>query len=138
MSEYTRVVEGKIGKDKYLTRLSVAKHQLQSDEPEHHQGKDLGPGPSELLLAALGSCTLITIRMYADRKEWDLQAAEVELEISEKETEKDGVHTKIERKLKLSGNLDEAQENRLLQIAGACPVAKILTGEVSINSELKA
>ncbi len=124
-----------LGEQKYTAQASARQHTLVADEPIKGGGSDLGFAPYELLLASLGSCTAITVRMYADRKQWDLQHIDVQLNM-EQETTVHGKHTVFIRQLKLTGNLDDKQRQRLLQIAKACPVAKILGGKIEINSQL--
>lgn len=105
-----------------------------ADEPLELGGKDLGFSPNELLISALAACTNATLRMYADRKKWDLQ--EVRLEVALDRDEKAN-KTVISRKLELLGNLDEKQRERLLAIAQACPVHKMLTNPIEINTEME-
>lgn len=125
----------KIGEVKYRTHITMRDHSIVADEPHDLGGNDDGPEASELLLASLGTCTAITLRMYADRKEWPLEAVDVKLNMN-KETEAGKLTTNIERKIMLKGNLDEDQRKRLLQIANKCPVHKILTSTIEINSEV--
>lgn len=105
-----------------------------ADEPLDLGGGDLGFSPNELLISALAACTNATLRMYADRKKWDLQ--EVKLEIDLDRDEKAN-KTVINRKLELFGNLDEKQRERLLAVANACPVHKILSNPIEINTEME-
>lgn len=104
-----------------------------SDEPFEMGGKDLGFSPTELLASSLAACTSATLRMYADQKGWDLQ--EVKLEIDLDRDEKAN-KTVINRKMQLFGNLDEKQRERLFKVANACPVHKILTNPIEINTEV--
>jgi putative redox protein len=104
-----------------------------SDEPLEMGGKDLGFSPTELLASSLAACTSATLRMYADQKGWDLQ--EVKLEIDLNRDEKAN-KTVINRKMQLFGNLDEKQRERLFKVANACPVHKILTNPIEINTEI--
>ncbi|KFN50448.1 OsmC family protein [Arenimonas composti] len=116
----------------YATQLVVGDHHLVADEPAELGGADTGPAPDELVLAALGACTSITLRMYAERKQWPLEQVEVALDFVERERGR----TLIERRITLGGALDEAQRARLLQIAEACPVHRILTGEVAVRTDI--
>jgi len=127
-------ITSSIKKEAYLTKiLSPSGNVLLSDEPASNGGKDLGLSPSELLASALAACTSATLRMYADRKGWDLQEVKIDLELKfSKETGK----TEIERKIALIGNLDEAQTERLLYVANACPVHKILSNPIEISTTL--
>lgn len=124
-----------LGKEKYTAVAYARQHTLLADEPYSDGGSDMGFAPYELLLASLGSCTAITMRMYAERKQWDLQHVDVQLNM-EQETTAEGKHTVFLREVKLTGNLSDEQRQRLLQIAKACPVAKVLGGKIDIVSRL--
>jgi putative redox protein len=126
------VVTAIIGREGYRTELITNGHHLIADEPEEVGGKNLGPGPGDFLLVSLASCTAITVRMYADRKQWPLE--KVRIEVS---SDKNGNTTIFVRHVYLEGTLDETQRNRLLQIANACPVHKTLTNPIEIKTELK-
>lgn len=122
-------------KERYKTEIrSSSRNVLISDEPESVGGKNLGFSPTELLASSLAACTSATLRMYADRKGWDLE--EVKLEVS-LEVNREDNKTEIHRKIQLIGNLDQAQRDRMLAIANACPVHKILSGTIAIQTELK-
>src|SRR5215470_8263353 len=112
------------------------KHQWGADEPAPF-GADTGPSPYELLLASLGACTSMTLRLYAQRKGIDLQRITVRLQHSRIHAEdcndceaKQGFLDRIDRQIELTGNLDEAQKQRLLEIAERCPVHKTLKAEI--------
>jgi putative redox protein len=128
-------VKVNIGHDKYAARIDTGNHQLVADEPVTKGGQDTGPAPYQLLLASLGSCTVITVKMYAERKGWDLQSVDVSLNM-EQETTTEGKHTVFLRRLQLQGNLTDEQRQHLLKIAEKCPVAKLLTGKIEITSQL--
>lgn len=123
--------------------ISVGLHQFVADEPEASGGHDEGPDPYSLLLAALGSCTNMTLRMYADRKGWPLQEIKVVLTHS-KDYAKDCVNCeqpgalldRIARRITLIGELSAEQRQRLLAIANLCPVHKSLTAGIAIQTEL--
>ena len=134
-----------VSSDAGLTQEIVSGgHRWRADEPVPY-GTDTGPSPYELLLAALGACTSMTLRLYAQRKGFDLQRITIGLQHSrihaadclECET-KDGFLDRIDLKIELSGNLDDAQKQRLLEIAEHCPVHKTLTSEINIRSSLSA
>jgi putative redox protein len=118
---------------------------LIADEPEPAGGDNLGPDPYELLLAALGACTSMTIRMYANHKQWPLEDVGVELDHRREHAEDcegcEGNGAKLEvirRRLVLTGKLDDAQRARLVEIADRCPVHRTLTGRLEIETELVA
>ncbi len=122
--------------ENYLTHIQLANHQLIADEPESKGGKDKGSNPYQLLLASLGSCSAITIRMYAQNKKWDVHLVDIKLNLAQVQRENEKI-TVIVRKISLGGNLTSEQKERLLAVAKACPVAKILTGSVEIESSLE-
>jgi len=124
-----------IGKEKYkITITSPSGNVLIADEPEDTGGKDLGFSPNELLASALAACTSATLRMYADHKQWDLQEVKLNVEL---DYNKEAGQTLITRTITLVGELDEQQRARLLAVANACPVHKILTHEIEIRTELE-
>jgi putative redox protein len=125
------MVIAKIGKDHYRTELIASGKILVADEPEDRGGTDTGPAPGEFLMMALASCTAITVRMYADRKQWEVDNIRVEVS-SEKQEGK----TVFKRDLYLEGHLNDEQRQRLLQIANACPVHKTLTHPIEIDTQL--
>jgi putative redox protein len=120
-----------IERDHYRTELIASGKTIISDEPEEVGGTDEGPAPGEFLLISLASCTAITLRMYADRKKWDVSKIKVEV-ASEKIENK----TIFKREILLEGILEEDQRQRLLQIANSCPVHKVLTSPIEIDTIL--
>ncbi|MEX3955253.1 OsmC family protein [Trinickia sp. EG282A] len=131
MSE--RIVNATIGTTNYRVDFNDGTHLWHADEPTSLGGGDLGPTPVSLLLSGLGACTSITLKMYAQRKRWPLEDVHVTLSL---ESGDDG--TKISRTIVLHGALSDEQRERLLQIANACPVHKILTGPINIETGLAA
>lgn len=117
----------------YRTKVYAGGHFIYSDEPADLGGTDEGMTPAALLLASLGSCTAITIRMYADRKEMALEAIKIHLSIDNKEEELSKV-TNISRQIEFIGDLTIIERDRLLQIADKCPIHKILSNPISITS----
>ena len=124
-----------IGRDLYRIEIKTPTgNVIVADEPLDNGGQDKGFSPKELLAASLAACTSATIRMYADRKGWDVAEINTETEL-----ERDGETNKtlISRKIQLVGNLDEAQKARLLIVANSCPVHKILSSQIVIETQLK-
>ncbi|MDR5756682.1 OsmC family protein [Caballeronia sp. LZ035] len=125
------VVTADIGATDFHVRLADGSHDWSADEPVGLGGGDTGPDPHSLLLGSLGACTSITLKMYAKRKEWPLEAVHVELSI-----ESTAAGTRIDRRITLAGPLSDEQRERLLQIANACPIHKVLSGPIHIDSAL--
>ena len=129
--EEEKVAIATISDEIYKTELKVRSHTLIADEPADVGGKDLGPRPGDFYRMSLASCTAITLRMYANRKKFDVK--EIQVTVSTEEGEgKTILHTSI----KIKGNLDEAQHTRMLQIAKLCPVHKMLTNPIEIKTNL--
>lgn len=118
-----------------VTLSNDSRHQWFSDEPVSAGGADAGPDPAQLLLSSLGSCTVITLQMYAARKQWPLDAVQVDLQFNPN-GKKAPDSTEISRHITLQGDLSDEQRERLLQIANACPMHKALLGTITIASEL--
>lgn len=115
---------------KHTQSVEAGALRIVADEPLDLGGDDLGLAPHELLLAALGACTSMTLKMYADRKGWPLQAANVKL------TAEKGAEFLIKREVTLTGDLTAEQRQALLAIANKCPVHKTLTHPIKIESSL--
>ena len=128
-------ITGAIGRDHYRATIQASRHTLHADEPESNGGADTAPSPSYILMSALAACKLITVRMYADRKEWPLESVAVELEMEVDRTARP-VQTQIRCRLHFVGQLDDEQRQRLLEVADKCPTHRALTGEVEISSVL--
>lgn len=126
-------VTAHIGQAHYATTLRTAHHQITADEPHDLGGSDTGFAPSELLAASLAACTSITLRMYADRKQWPLEGVEVEVSVERDAAAKSTVFT---RKIQLIGTLDYEQQQRLLGIANKCPIHETLTQSITIHTSL--
>ena len=120
-----------IGRTRYQTIVGSGKHAIVVDEPEEIEGGDTGISPFALLLGSLGSCTAITLRMYADRKMWMLDDIRVHLELYKM----NGQNT-IGVWISLKGDLTEEQKKRMLTIADACPVHKLLAKSIQITTSL--
>ena len=126
----------------YSQQIAAGHHRLVADEPRPI-GDDIGPTPYDLLLAGLGACTSMTVRMYADRKRWPLERIRVTLrhsrihakDCADCETS-NGWIDHIDRGVELTGDLDDTQRQRLLHIAERCPVHQTLTSEVRIATSL--
>ena len=130
----------KIGTGRYTTEIVAGSHRFLADEPKDLGGKDLGPTPMQLLSAALGACTVITLRMYADRKEWPLEEVTVQLSHEKRTFISEGKRMRTDvfkRKLELVGALDAEQRERLVEIANRCPVHRTLVGgKIEVETEL--
>ncbi len=137
------VVVEDAGTGDFAEIVRSGQHVLPADEPVAVGGTDTGPGPYQYLLAALGACTAMTLRMYARQKQWPLEKVTVRLahakihavDCAECET-KEGKIDRIQLSLDLAGPLDGPQRQRLLEIADRCPVHRTLTSEIVIQTKL--
>jgi putative redox protein len=137
----TVVVEGP--RSGFRTQVTVDRHHLTVDEPVPVGGTDSGPSPYEMLLAALGSCTAMTLRLYADRKKWPLEQVVVKLrhrkvhaqDCADCEVKAARIDV-VDRVLELKGPLDEAQRAKLLEMAERCPVHQTLHTTIQVNTTL--
>ncbi len=132
MSTKTKILAG-IGHEHYVTKLSMRGHLLVADEPLDNGGKDAGPTPTELVLSGLAACTASTLRMYIDRKGWEVERIDLELSISIEKTET-GQISRIDRVIHITGNITDEQKARLLEIADKCPVHKLLINPIEIKT----
>ena len=137
----TVVVTG--GAAGFAQRISAGPHLLLGDEPTSAGGTDTGPSPYDLLLAALGSCTSMTIGLYARRKQWPLEAVTVTLRHSKVHAadcasceQQPARLDHIQRDVHLSGPLQDDQRARLLDIANKCPVHRTLSSKIEIETRL--
>jgi putative redox protein len=121
-----------IDRSHYKTLIKIEDHIVISDEPLTIGGANMGPNPQGLLLASLGSCTAITLRMYIDRKMWIVDEITVDMELFITNS-----GTLIERRLRFKGDLSDDQKKRLVQIADSCPIHKMLIGNIVIETGLK-
>ncbi len=115
-----------------VTVTSETGNTILADEPMALGGLDLGLNPKELLVASLASCTLITLRMYTNHKKWDLKEVDINVTLHVDEVTNETI---INRKLTFIGNLDDTQKQRLLAVANACPVHKILSNTTNIITQ---
>ncbi|WP_370900321.1 OsmC family protein [Chryseobacterium gossypii] len=123
-------VKASLGKTKYYTEVIAGENRLITDEPEDKGGQNKGFNPLEILATSLASCTAATLRMYIERKEWDVEKINVEVELENFPLTRRAV---FKRDISFEGfNLDDEQMKRLHTIADACPVHKILTNEIEI------
>lgn len=136
-----RVLVRDTGQGKFQQVMRLGQHVLYADEPVEHGGGDTGPSPYELLLAALGSCTAMTLRLYAARKKWPLVRTTVTLTHEKRhatdceDCEEDGSRLDhLARGIRLEGSLSVEQRARLMEIADRCPVHRTLLGEIRIET----
>ena len=137
----SNVIVSETRRSGFEQEVSIGRHRLLADEPVRVGGLDSGPGPYDLLLAGLGACTSMTLRLYAERKSLPLERVTVRLSHSkihaadcEACETKEGMLDRIERAITLEGALDDEQRARLLEIADKCPVHRTLTSEIEIKT----
>jgi uncharacterized OsmC-like protein len=129
--------------DNFTTTIQTAKHNFIADEPDSVGGDDFGPSPYDFISAGLAACTVMTLKIYAERKKWDLQEVYAHITYSKKhsddlmlDVDKPTRIDHLSKKLTFIGDLDESQRQRLKEIASKCPVHKTLQSEVIIDTEL--
>ncbi len=126
------VVVAENGQGRYQQQLTLGQHSLLADEPLSMGGGDAGPAPFDFIMAGLGACTSMTLRMYAERK--GLALSRVHVELQHDKVEIDGVQRdRIERRITLEGDLSPEQRQRLLEIAGKCPVHRALSQSMVLD-----
>ena len=121
-------------REKFRHDVRIRTHQLTADEPTEHGGDDDGPSPQELLAASLASCTAVTMEMYADRKGWDVDGLEVDVDYTPAER---GCVTRFELVMKMPAHLSDEQVRKLQVIAAKCPVHRTLEGEVAFDERVE-
>lgn len=131
MSHTPRVTVAESGRGRYVNDIVVGRHELVADEPESVGGDDLGPNPYDYLCVALGACTSMTMRMYAERKGWALGRVTVDVD----HARRSGVDV-FTRVLHVQGDLDDDQRARLREIADRCPVHRTLETTATIETEM--
>lgn len=127
-------ITGTIGTQKYLCTISWRNGKLLMDEPENVGGNDLGPDPFSTLLASLAGCTLSTLRMYIDRKGWDIPEINISLNLTQEN--EDELVTTISKTLTFSTAISDEQKERLLLIAEKCPISKILKNTINLKTAI--
>lgn len=127
-------VTARLELENYRTVVSTDDHLFIVDEPISSGGKDLGADPGELLAASLATCTAATMKMYANRKEWKLDEIIVKVDFKK---ELKANKTVFQKEIELKGDLTEEQKERLYEIAAKCPIHRVLTEPIEIESKLK-
>lgn len=131
------VIVRESGHGRYQQDIIVGdRHRLVGDEPVEVGGDDMGPAPFDFILAGLGTCTSMTVRMYAQRKEWPLKHVAVAVRLDKLEDESGHKVERIERVITLEGDLSDEQRQRLLEIANKCPTHRFLQQPARIDSRL--
>lgn len=131
---FEKPITASIGTEKYKVTINWRNGVLYADEPISSGGQDTAPDPYTLLLSSLASCTLSTLRMYINRKQW--QVTEIYIELNMFQVALPNFTTTIERKITFNTNIDEEQKDALLLIAKKCPVSKILENNIEINTNI--
>jgi putative redox protein len=139
----SRTVSVDAGPSRYIQNISVGPHAFPADEPVEVGGNDAGPNLYELLMAALGACASITVRMYTERKLWPLQGVHLGLSYSRVDAEdctecdtEVRMVDQMEMEISFIGDLSEDQRTRLMEIANKCPVHRTLSSQVQIRSRI--
>ena len=127
-------VSGSIGTLNYLCQIKWRNGNFNMDEPISYGGEDLGPDPYSTLLSALAGCTLSTLRMYINRKEWNIPEINVKLNL--RTSNENGFSTEFYREITFSNDITDEQKQKLLIIANKCPVSKILENQITIKTNI--
>ncbi len=127
------IANAHIGRDHYKVTIKAGKNTVIADEGEDKGGKDEGFNPFELFIASLGACTCVTVRMYADRKQINLEEIKVNLSFERDEAKN---VTNITRQIEFTGALTDAERNHLIEIANKCPVHKVMSNPIHIATQL--
>ena len=130
---FEKPVKGIICSEKYQCTIEWRSGTIIADEPLSSGGKDNGPDPYTLLLSSLASCTLITLRMYIDRKGWEIPEIAVNVNLF-RETKEQKTNTIIDRDIVFFSPVEDEQKMRLVEIAKQCPISKILEGDIKVRS----
>lgn len=125
------MINSNIGAEKYKVTHSNGRHRFYADEPVEKGGMDAAPTPDELLESALASCTLVTLRMYTDHKQWNVGVIDVSVSLKREKGK-----TIISRQLKFERQLTNEQQQRLIQVAKNCPVSKTLGAASELNVQI--
>ena len=131
--KFEHPVSGSIGTGKFQCTIQWRNGKIIADEPGSSGGKDTGPDPTSLLLASLASCKLITMRMYIDRKGWNIPEFSVQTNLYEEKIEEE-ITTVIDVAIVMPREVDEKQRARLQEISKKCPISKMLEGNIKIRT----
>lgn len=126
-------VKATLGKTNFYTEIVAGENKIITDEPVSLGGQNKGFNPLEVLASSLASCTAATLKIFMDRKEWEVESIEIDVDIENNATERQAVFT---RKIHFNGNLDEKQIERLHKVAESCPIHKLLTNQIEIQTEI--
>ena len=129
-----KLLHGSIGSVKYACTMEWRNGIFITDEPPSSGGRDAGPDPYTLLLSSLASCTLITLRMYIDRKGWNVANIAIDISLCHNKKEDNTITTVINKAIRFSQPITGEQSDRLVHIADACPISKILEGEIKTRT----
>ena len=135
MSKIIASAEAENQGQNYETQITAGRHQFVADELPELGGQDLGPDPFNYLCGALASCTVITLRMYVQRKGWDVQNIKAQVKLEKESDDVSGNHT-YQTTISFSGNLNDEQRDRLLYIAKACPIHRLMSKAGEIRTEI--